>query len=222
MQVHINKPHAVIFDWDNTLIDSWSVIHSAMNITLERMGHEIWSRGEIEKRVRASLRDSFPSLFGARWKDAEKIFYESFESIHLKELQPLPGAHDLLNALKEVDMYLAVVSNKRGSLLRKEAKHLGWDHYFHSLTGAGDATRDKPAIDPVIHALAGGGILPGPGVWFIGDTDIDLICAKNSGCTPILLRQNAPQPDEFLNAVPAFYYSSCQALAESLVSLRSQ
>lgn len=67
------RPTVLLFDWDNTLVDSWSVIHAAMNMTLEAMGHPRWSRSEAETRVRASLRDSFPGLFGQRSKDAEKI-----------------------------------------------------------------------------------------------------------------------------------------------------
>jgi phosphoglycolate phosphatase len=31
-------PKAVIFDWDNTLVDSWPVIHHALNETLEAYG----------------------------------------------------------------------------------------------------------------------------------------------------------------------------------------
>ena len=58
-------PKAILFDWDNTLIDSWSVILAAMNHTLVELGHEPWSRVEIEARARLSLRDSFPTLFGA-------------------------------------------------------------------------------------------------------------------------------------------------------------
>ncbi|MFT5702654.1 MAG: phosphoglycolate phosphatase [Rickettsiales bacterium] len=31
-----NFPKAIIFDWDNTLVDSWSVIHFALNKTMEK------------------------------------------------------------------------------------------------------------------------------------------------------------------------------------------
>ena len=75
-------PRAILFDWDNTLVDSWSVIHAAMNHTLVELGHAPWSRVEIEARARLSLRDSFPALFGAESPRAEKLFYDYFASIH--------------------------------------------------------------------------------------------------------------------------------------------
>lgn len=205
-------PKAVLFDWDNTLIESWGVIHESMNLTLAAMGHQVWTREETESRVRASLRDTFPSLFGPRWKEAEKVFYDSFEAIHLAHLKPVPGAADLLADLAGRGCYLAVVSNKRGHFLRREAEHLGWSRYFGKLAGAGDAARDKPAADHVELALSAGGPPAGPEVWFVGDADIDLICAKNTGCRPILLRAKSPEPGEFAAAVPELHFSDIAAL----------
>ncbi|MBL8709705.1 MAG: HAD family hydrolase, partial [Rhodospirillaceae bacterium] len=39
-------PTTLLFDWDNTLVDSWSVLHATMNETLAAMGQPIWSRQE--------------------------------------------------------------------------------------------------------------------------------------------------------------------------------
>ena len=119
-------PRAILFDWDNTLVESWGVIHEAMNLTLAAMGHPHWTREETETRVRASLRDTFPAMFGDRWRDAERVFYNSFAAIHLQHLRALPGAGEMLAALAGKGLYLGVVSNKRGEYLRREADHLGW------------------------------------------------------------------------------------------------
>ncbi|WP_374653022.1 HAD family hydrolase [Dongia sp.] len=213
------KPTALLFDWDNTLVDSWAVIHAAMNTTLEAMGHPRWSRSDAETRIRASLRDSFPGLFGDRWKEAEKIFYDSFEGLHLLELKPLAGAADLLAWAAEAGFYLGVVSNKRGPYLRQEAAHLGWDGYFSALAGAGDAARDKPAGEHVQLALNPGRLQPGRHVWFIGDTDIDLVCAHNNGCVPILVRPQPPHEGEFGDAAPQHYFPALSGLQAALQAL---
>jgi phosphoglycolate phosphatase len=213
------RPAALLFDWDNTLIDSWSVIHAAMNETLEALGHPRWSRSEAETRIRASLRDSFPGLFGDRWRDAEKIFYESFERLHLLELRPLAGAFELIRWAAEAGFYLGVVSNKRGAFLRKEAAYLGWDKYFSALAGAGDAARDKPAREHVELALGAAAMQPGGHVWFIGDTDIDLVCAHNSGCVPVLVRAQPPRPGEFGEAGPKHYFPALSGLQAELQAL---
>ncbi len=207
----IQRPSAVLFDWDNTLVDSWAVIHAALNETFSVMDHPSWTRAETEARVRGSLRDTFPDMFGARWQDAEKVFYDAFGRMHLERLTPLPGAAELLRTLSDAGLYLGVVSNKRGSFLRLEAEHLGWQAHFKRLAGAGDCARDKPHRDHVDHALGLGTASPGPAagrdVWFVGDADVDMLCAKNAGCHGVLVRPSAPTAGEFDAAAPDLYFS---------------
>jgi phosphoglycolate phosphatase len=216
----IGRPKAILFDWDNTLIDSWAVIHEAMNRTLAHMGHALWTRGETESRVRASLRDGFPTLFGARWKEAEQVFYEAFSALHIAHLAPLPGSAELLGELAETGTYLGVVSNKRGNYLRLEAEQLGWDRHFRQLSGAGDAARDKPCREHVDHALGVGTADPGPDagpdVWFVGDADIDMVCARNAGCRAILVRAQPPSAAEMAAAAPDLHFKDLAALGDHL------
>ncbi|MEO8559758.1 MAG: HAD family hydrolase [Rhodospirillales bacterium] len=206
------KPRALIFDWDNTLVDSFGTIHAALAETQRIMGTEIWTLQQAKERVRHSLRDTFPITFGQqRWEEARDIFYAAFEKLHLDHLIALPGAEETLRALSS-HCLLAVVSNKTGRYLRSESKHLGWDGMFHRVVGATDCARDKPSPDPVLKALEESGINPGPDVWFVGDTDIDLECAHNSGCVAVLVRQTVPLPGEFGKAPPDFHVGEISQL----------
>jgi len=209
----LSRPSAIIFDWDNTLVDTWPVIHDSMNTTLEQMGCDLWSIDETKERVRRSLREAFPDLFGDRWEIARDVFYERFKKIHLERLEVLQGAESLLKSLHAQKIYLGVVSNKSGENLRLEANHLDWARYFGQIIGATDAKKDKPSIEPVIMALAGSEIAPGPNVWFVGDTRIDMECASNSGCVPILVRNIPPEAEEFGEFMPEMHFSGCEALA---------
>ena len=214
-----SRPKAVIFDWDNTLIDSWLAIHDAQNHTLTAFGMEPWTLEETRRRVRGSMRDSFPALFGDRWQEAGEVFYARFAARHIETLAPLPGAEEMLEDLRAAGFHLAVVSNKKGHYLRAEAAHLGWDRYFDRLVGAFDAPRDKPAVDPVEMALEGSGIVPGRAVWFVGDADIDLECAANADCIPVLARKKPPDPGEFATHPPALHVDGCMTLSKVLRNL---
>lgn len=207
------RPKAVIFDWDNTLVETWPAIHAALTRTFERYGLKPWTFEETKQRVRKSMRESFPPLFGERWQEAGAFFKEAFTAIHLDFLKPAPGAAEMLADLKAHGLYLGVVSNKNGDILREEAVHLGWQGYFGRIVGAFDAPRDKPAADPVHLALAGSGIACGPEVWFAGDTDIDLECAVAAGCIPVLVRPEPPCDGEFDEYGPAHYVKGCLALS---------
>ncbi|MEK9930797.1 MAG: HAD hydrolase-like protein, partial [Rhodospirillaceae bacterium] len=67
-------PRAILFDWDNTLVDTWGVIHDSMNVTLKHMGQNQWTIEETRKNVRKALREAFPELFGDRWEEARDVF----------------------------------------------------------------------------------------------------------------------------------------------------
>ena len=213
----LELPKAALFDWDNTLVDTWPVIHESMNTTLSAMGHDVWRMDETRARVRRALREAFPPLFGDRWEEARDIFYKRFREIHLERLEVLPGAEAALKSFVNRGVFLGVVSNKMGDHLRKEAVHLGWDKYFGQIVGATDAVKDKPAPEPVEMALQGSGAAPGPAVWFVGDTEIDMECGHNTGCVKILVRETKPSDGEFTNFQPDKHFVNCSDLS-ALVS----
>ncbi|MBL6946476.1 MAG: HAD family hydrolase [Rhodospirillales bacterium] len=210
------RPQAVIFDWDNTLVETWPAIHEALRRTFEQYGREPWTFEETKQRVRKSMRESFPPLFGDVWEEAGAFFKDAFTSIHLDLLKPAPGAAQMLADLCDSGFYLGVVSNKNGDVLRDEAAFLGWQNFFGKIVGALDAEHDKPAADPVVMALSQSGIPCGPDVWFVGDTDVDLECAAIAGCVPVLVRSEAPGKEEFDEYPPDIYVNSCVTLSNLL------
>lgn len=182
----LTQPKAILFDWDNTLVDTWPTIHTALNETMRFMGAPEWSMEKVKKNVKKSMRESFPHLFGDDWEKAADHYQHAYRSMHKNKLQPLPGAFELITMLQAHDLFLAVVSNKKSVTLREEIRHLNWDDYFDVIVGADDAARDKPHPDPVLLALKTFGDQFGQEVWFVGDTAVDLECAQVTGCTPIL------------------------------------
>ncbi len=206
----LTLPRAVLYDWDNTLVDNWGTIRTALNHTLVAFGQDPWTEAIARERIKQSLRDSFPRLFGDRWTEARDIFYAAFEAHHLQEMRPMPGAQSLLEALARQGVYQAVVSNKTGRYLRAEAEALGWTRFFGGVVGSQDAEEDKPHGAPVRIALAPSGIAPGADVWFIGDADIDMECAHATGLVPILVGN---MEGEGLGRFPPKHrYDSCHAL----------
>jgi phosphoglycolate phosphatase len=183
--MELKKPKAILFDWDNTLVNTWPVIHEALNKTFTELGHEPWPMDKVKERVARSMRDSFPTIFGENWQGAGESYQRNFRAIHLERLQALEGAEATLQFLRKQPLYIAIVSNKKGINLRKEVLHIGWGKYFDKVIGADDTPRDKPAPDPVIEALKGSGIEAGPDVWFVGDSPVDMECAHATGCIPI-------------------------------------
>ena len=207
----MSLPAAVLFDWDNTLVDSWVCIQTAMNRTLEAMGQPTWELAETKSRVARSMRDSFPQLFGERWQQARDVFYAAFAEIHLGLIQPIPGALETLTRLQKAGIPLGIISNKTGTYIRTEVAHLGWNGYFRHLSGAGDSAADKPSDVPVRDALAAIGVKAGGDVWFVGDASVDMQCAINAGVRPILVKHDPWREGEFDLYPPERHFNSWSA-----------
>ena len=191
------RPRAVIFDWDNTLVNTWPVIHHALCNTFIEMGQEPWPIETTMERVGKSMRDAFPDLFGDAWQEAAEAYQRHYRTHHLAMLEALPGAEESLKALKKMGVPALIVSNKKGHNLRAEVRHLAWEGYFASMVGADDAARDKPYPDPVLLALGDVGMAPAADIWFIGDSEIDLEAAAITGCTPLLYGPRAGAHTQF-------------------------
>jgi phosphoglycolate phosphatase len=212
-------PRAVVFDWDNTLVDSWDTIHDAMHHCFTQMGHEPWTLAEVKARTRLSLIEAFPPIFGDRWQEARRHYFERFHQIHLERIKPLPGVVAMLDGLAALGLPLAVVSNKTGATLRKEAAHFGWTPRFVKLVGAGDAALDKPAAAPILMALEAVGMPPGDRVWYIGDTGMDMQCAANAGCRGVLLHEALPDDPLLEQFAPAGRFANCDSLLTHIKAL---
>jgi phosphoglycolate phosphatase len=190
-------PKAIIFDWDNTLIDSWPLIHAAINKTMAHMGKPLMSLEEIKCNIHKSMRESFPQIFGDRWQEAGDVYVDSYKKDHLDNLQFLPDAVSLIEYAQQLRIDLFVISNKMGDTLRKEAKKLKVADKFINIVGAGDAKKDKPSKDVVDFTLKNSGqnniLDPRQDfIWFVGDTIVDVECAINSGCLPVLYGAKPP------------------------------
>src|SRR5208282_3945389 len=108
--------------------------------------------------------------------------------------------------------------NKPGPVLRSEVAHLGWTPLFGAIVGAGDTHIDKPHRAPVELALRPSGIPPGPDVWFVGDTAIDMECALGAGCVPVLLGEIDASP-EFVRFPPALTITDNEGLIRAFRGL---
>lgn len=214
LDTRLPAPKAILFDWDNTLVDTFPMIHHAMNNTRQTFGRTLWSVDDTRRYTQRSARDSMPQIFGEQWPQALTHFTAYYEAEHLRHLQPLLNADSLLQTVQQNTILMGVVSNKRRPILDREIVHLGWEKYFISVIGAGDAPHDKPHPAPLLTALEEMNIDAGMHVWFVGDAPVDWQCAQAAGCTPILLGALLTDPP----ILPLYSVPDCHTLQKTLIS----
>ncbi len=210
------QPSLLLYDWDNTLVDGWAGIAAALNAVFDAFAMPRWSVADTRARVRVSLRDSFPVMFGAEWERARDIFYTTLQESHLRHVTPMPGAPEALAAGAAWPQ--GVVSNKASRFLRAEVTHLGWAPHFGAVVGAGDASADKPDPAPIVLALDRLGRTPDRSVWYLGDTALDMETARAAGVTAVLVG-DAAHDGGIDRASPDLHFPDARALAARLRAL---
>lgn len=218
----MTPPKIVLFDWDGTLVDSHGAIVRAMDDTLIALGRSPLTDDDWAMLGGKSARDAAPIVFGADAALGGRLFYEAYAK-HIGNLEPLPGVISLLTLLKEGGVEMAVVSNKRGPMLRAEVERLGWQDYFSAIVGAEDASHDKPHAAPAEFALLSC-VQPfeAETCWFVGDQEADLGCALALGCTAVWVGPEAPPAWAFEHAIHKktglYEFTSCQNILNFISS----
>ncbi len=212
----LHLPQAVLFDWDNTLVDTMPLIIASINQALVHFDMEPWTAEEVKKKTQLSARDSLPVLFGDHWQEALTVYRDFYHQNHLTHLRPFKDAVLLLDLLAEAGVKIGLVSNKVGATLRSEVHHLGWEKRFGAMIGSGDADKDKPHAEPVLMALAQLEMLPSSSIWFVGDATVDWDCAKNSGCLPVPIGFGHAEAYDYPYAV-----ENCEDLKKNIKKVRN-
>ena len=215
---NLRQPKAIIFDWDNTLVDSWELIHESVNTTLVKYGKEPWSLDKTKINIHRSMRDTVFENFSDSWEEVSS-FYRSCYSAIMDKLQPLPDAEQSLQLTLDKGIYSTIISNKKNTFLTKEIKNLQWDKYFQATIGSGDLEQDKPSPMPVHEVLKNVDIDPGEEVWFVGDTVTDMETAYNAKCVPVFFGEDDYHSSRYEHCRPKVYFQNHKLFSKYLHSL---
>lgn len=178
------KYQAVIFDMDGTILDTLDDLADSVNHALGCYGFPSRSRGEIRsflgngmvQLIHLSVPENTPAEQEALVLEAHKKYYPLHSA---EKTKPYEGIPEILKMLKAQGIKTAVVSNKRDENVKALV-----EQYFPGLfdvsVGARDGVPRKPAKDLVEIALKELGVTKEESVY-IGDSDVDVATAQNSG-----------------------------------------
>lgn len=205
-------PDLILFDWDNTLMDTTPALYQAFCVLSEKYGIPKCSMEEYRARTGLSLRETFPEQFGDKWEEAKQVYLDAYMAHHLELLTPFADAEKAVAYAAKISK-AGIVSNKTSAILHDEIDWLGWGKYLSAVVGAGDAPKDKPAAEPALLAMHQAGVEYGRPVWFVGDGDADMLCAANAGCYPVRVA------DENKDGAAVLTVKNCSGLLLALYSL---
>ena len=185
------KYDTYIFDLDGTLLDTLHDLAASVNYALRQYGMPEHSIDDIRRfvgnGVRLLMERAVPR--GAENPQFEEVF-ASFRRHYMEHsldtTRPYDGITETIHALKQRGCRLAVVSNKMMAATQELVAH-----FFPEIEVAigeheASGIRKKPAPDTVFEALRQLGNVTS--AVYVGDSDVDLATARNSGlpCISVL------------------------------------
>lgn len=174
----------VIFDLDGTLLNSLDDLAASVNYALKECNYPLRTTEEVRtfigNGVSVLMRRAIPKeATDAEHSKALEIFKNYYANNSTNRTRPYDGVLELLGELKSKGCSLAIVSNKIDFAVKDLCKEF-FDRYIDVAVGDSDDTENKPAPDMVYKALDMLGKSRDRAVY-IGDTDVDLQTAQNSG-----------------------------------------
>lgn len=180
-----------IFDLDGTLLSTLNDLASSTNYALrwagmpERTIEEI--RMFVGNGVKLLMERAIPEgVDNPKFEETYAKFREHYMEHNLDTTRPYDGVPELLHELKRRGKHLAIVSNKFYAATQDLAKHFFPDTIEVAI-GEQENIRKKPAPDTVLEALRQLNVSKEDAVY-IGDSDVDIMTAKNCGlpCISVL------------------------------------
>jgi phosphoglycolate phosphatase len=177
---------AVIFDLDGTLLNTLEDLCNSTNYALESFGYPTRTLDEVRTFVGNGVKNLMLRAIGIEREQDDPKFPQVFAAFqaHYKEHSndltgPYPGVLELLRQLHERDIPMAIVSNKLDPAV-KSLNEIYFKDYITVAIGENEAAgvKKKPAPDTVYTALEQLGC---DGGVYVGDSEVDLATAKNSG-----------------------------------------
>ena len=235
-------PRLLVFDLDGTLIDSQIDLSNSVNALLAHLGRPQLPHAVIagyigdgaSMLVRRALGDPEGDLHDDEFvSDAVQYFLDYYREHKLDFTYVYEGVFEGLEEIRGdyPGIAMAVLTNKPVRPSRDICAHFGLDRYFFQTYGGNSFHTKKPDPTGLLALIAeasalqrgGGLILPGETVM-IGDSDVDILTARNCGARSIGCAYGlAPErlatasPDA-LAILPADWAEALRSLADPVLS----
>jgi HAD superfamily hydrolase (TIGR01549 family) len=199
---------ALLSDIDGTLIDNTALHVLAWQRAFRRIGNYVDANAILHK-IGMGGDQLAPSILGPDAGDAIKQVQQYHgEEYSAKGLidhaEPLPGASDLLRALRERGVRIALASSANQEEANRYLEMLGGPNLVDEIVTAKDVTATKPAPD--IFAVAMDKLGKPSHALAIGDTVYDIESAGTLGIPCIAVISGGIERETLLDAGAAAVY----------------
>lgn len=182
---------ACIFDLDGTLTNTLESMTYSVNLTLEEMGLSKITKDQcrlfVGNGARVLMEKSLKAAGdtdASRIEEGMEIYGRIFDQNCTYHVTPYEGIPEMLKALKDKGIQLAVLSNKPDRQTVKVVKAIFGEELFDYAQGQKEGIRRKPEPDGVWYLMEQMHV-PKEECLYIGDSEVDAATGRNAGLKTI-------------------------------------
>ena len=183
---------AVLFDLDGTLLDTLADIAWAMNSVLARNGYPVHPldayRSMVGSGLGALVRRALPPGADTDSPQMPAVLEQelrvAYASDPVGRTRPYEQIDELVRQLRRMNMPLAVLSNKAEHLVQPIVSRFFAPDDFVVVRGMQNGVPAKPDPAGALLIAAELDVLP-RACLYLGDSDVDMITARNAGMVPV-------------------------------------
>lgn len=182
---------ACIFDLDGTLTNTLESMTYSVNLTLEEMGLSKITKDQcrlfVGNGARVLMEKSLKAAGdtdASRIEEGMEIYGRIFDQNCTYHVTPYEGIPEMLKALKDKGIHLAVLSNKPDRQTVKVVKAIFGEELFDYAQGQKDGIRRKPEPDGVWYLMEQMHVSKEE-CLYIGDSEVDAATGRNAGLKTI-------------------------------------
>lgn len=214
------KYTTIIFDLDGTILNTLDDLADSMNHTLELFGYPTHTKEAICSFVGNGIRKLVERSVPQGCTEDEidlvhKTFSQYYADHSAVKTCPYPGVTDMLTQLRNMGCKTAVVSNK-GHFATVPLCEKYFPGLLDIAIGEREGIRRKPHPDSVLEVMKQLGSTPETTVY-IGDSDVDIQTAQNSGIDCISVDWGFRDADFLEKAGAKLIVSDCGSLLKELI-----
>lgn len=197
----------VLLDLDGTLADSEPGIMRSLKWACEREGFPIPTDDEVRSVIGPPFELGLPSI-GIPDDALVRViatYRERYEDIGLYEASLYDGVPEMLEALRDAGMILAIATAKPEHSARRVLDHFDLTRYFDAIVGATLTPERRAKAQIITHALGLLGIPVGvPDIFdhviMVGDREHDVLGASQNRLPCIGVTWGYGSPEELLTS----------------------
>ncbi len=181
---------AILFDLDGTLLDTIRDLADSMNAVLQRCGLPGHGCEAYKQFVGDGMDVLVRRALPENRRDRETVdgcllaMRAEYSSRWRQQTRSYEGIPDLLDALRDLQIRMAILSNKADDFTREMVRIFFPRWAFDAVVGARPDVPRKPDPTAALGIARGLGIPPGQ-ILYLGDSGTDMQTARAAGMLPV-------------------------------------